>query len=224
MAKHGSPGQLALFEASKTSGRRRYRPTLTTIRQRSRGIRMRSRPARSGATRPQALRGRSLGLRDAAAAGGQPCTSSGRVTSAGDTARPFIKGHGDSRQKGGDARLPDGENRAVGVDDRDWMRSRSIFGWTRPEYARETRQNLRGTPRRVNRAMGHRAERVWAAAAVGLAVGIAIPPTWARVDARYIHPGPEPPALVNAHVRMWVPAAKHGHVKVVRVRVLVPRR
>jgi hypothetical protein len=113
----------------------------------------------------------------------------------------------------------------VGVDDRDWMRSRSIFGWTRPEYAREPRRNLRWAPRRVNRATGrHRAKRVWAAAAVGLAVGIAIAPTWAGVDAKYIHPGPEPPALVNAHVRMWVPAAKHGHVKVVRVRVLVPHR
>lgn len=121
----------------------------------------------------------------------------------------------------------------MGVDDRDWMRTRSIYGWIRPEYAHadtrkppintHTKAIARSYPTPRPRTLRRRPLK-------GLVVlgafvtGLAVIPGWYRFDATYLHPGPKPPTFVYARARIWVPPARYGHVKVIPVRILVAAR
>lgn len=119
----------------------------------------------------------------------------------------------------------------VGVDDRDWMRVRSIYGWIRPEYAHAaTKKDLplygTATRRQASRAVGYSRNRrrnlALPLTIVAFAIGLAVLPAWHRFDAKLWNPGPKPPRVVHTRARVWVPAAKYGHVKVVPVRVILP--
>jgi hypothetical protein len=132
----------------------------------------------------------------------------------------------------------------VGANDRDWMRVRSIYGWIRPEYihagtaaeqaeyARRQRVSPHDPPPIANlarlgtRAKARRRARGWllvVLAAGTFAAGVGSVRAWHWFDDKYWAPGPKPPVLVHARARVWVPPSKYGHVKVIRVRVFVPR-
>jgi hypothetical protein len=116
------------------------------------------------------------------------------------------------------------DDRQVGLDDRDYMRERSIFGgfrrpnvpqWDSPPARRPLRRK-----KTITLTLGVPVKAL--VCAFGVIIGLIAAPAYHRVHDAWYGPTVKPIETKHVPVRVWVPASRHGHVKIVQVRVHMP--
>jgi hypothetical protein len=117
----------------------------------------------------------------------------------------------------------------VGLEDRDYIREYSIFGGRRrrtPQTEQWDPAPARLTPRPRQRkktitlTLGFPTKT--AIAVIACAIGLAAVPAYHRAHDAWYGPEVKPMQVKQVPVRVWVPASKHGHVKVVQARIVMP--